>query len=396
MTLVSGRVAGSIFFASLLAVAGAQSLPAQGNKGVDARWQAWLGCWQRSEAPVDARSLLVCVVPASGSSAVNVVTIADGKEVTRERLQATGARLPIAKYGCDGWETTRWSADSRRVYLRSELTCVGGLQRTSIGVLAFSSTGEWLDIQGVIAAGAPSLRGIRYRDAGIPPGVPAEIAAALTGRQVAISAARATAGARIGLADVVDASRNVDPGVVQGWLVARGQPFQLDAAQLASLADAGVPGSVTDVMLALTYPNVLALELGAVDGQLLSPTDSALAADAYQPAGRATQVYTGRNGYPSFGYSPFDWGYSGYGYSPYGYSPYAYGSYGNRAPYIIVTKASSATTPRGRAEKGRGYTRGDHSTGSGKTSVTPTQGSSGAGTGRGSPGSTGRTAKPRR
>jgi hypothetical protein len=394
MTGIQVRAISGFLLAGVFILAGAPVLQAQ-STGLDTRWQAWLGCWRASDPPLTGRALYVCVVPASGSSAVNVVSIADGKEISRERVEATGQQRLIAKDGCTGWEGAQWSADSRRVYLRSELTCPGTLQRTSSGVLAISGRGEWLDVQVVRAGGGSGLALVRYQDAGMPAAIPAEIAAALAGRQRSVSAARLAAGAPIGTADVVDAARNADPEAVNGWLVERGQALQVDAGQLAALSDAGVPGSVTDVMLALSYPDVLALNRG-------TPADSAREADGYQIGGRASQVYFDR-----FGYSPFGWGYSAYR-SPYGYSPYGYsgsiygagyGSYWNRSPYIIVTKGSSQSIPRGRAVNGRGYTRGDQASGSGRTSTTPSRGSVGSsstGTSRPTSGSGGRTAKPRR
>jgi len=406
MTLVSARPISSLILAAIIGAGGAAQLRAQSG-GLDARWQAWLGCWQSSDSPAYGRSSLVCIVPAGpASSGVNIITLANGKELSRERLQATGDKVPVEKEGCNGWETAQWSADNRRVYLESELTCAGGLKRTSTGLIAMSAQGEWIDVKNIDAGGGSGLWGIRYRDAGTPAGLPAEIANALAGRRLAIETAREVAGAPIGSADVIDASRHLQPGIVQGWLVARGQPIKLDARQIAALADNGVPGSVTDVLLALEYPRVFSLDAGPF-GKLRSATDSTRMADEYARDIRVGNVNTdrygyGRNngygyspyGYSRYGYSPY--GYSPYGYSPYGYSPYGYG-YGGRAPYIIVTKGSSAS-PRGRAINGQGYTRGNDTNGSGRTSVSrprTTSGSSGSSGGSQPTSSGGRTAKPR-
>lgn len=406
MTLVSARAISSLILAGVIGVSGASPLRAQ-STGLDARWRAWLGCWQSSESPANGQSSLVCVIPAGrASSGVNVITFANGKELSREQLRATGDKVPVAKEGCNGWETAQWSADNRRVYVESELTCTGGLKRTSTGLIAMSAQGEWIDIKNIDAGGGSGLWGIRYRDAGTPAGLPPEITAALAGRQLTIATARAAAGAPIGLADIVDASKHLQPGLVQGWLVARGQVIRLDARQVAALADNGVPGSVTDVMLALEYPKLFSLDAGPF-ARLGSSADSTRIADSYPRDVRVSNVYTdrygyGRNagyGYSGYGYSPYGYspyGYSPYGYSPYGYSPYGYG-YGGRAPYIIVTKGGPAT-PRGRAVNGEGYTRGDQSNGSGRTSVSrprSSSGSSGSSGGTRPTGSGGRTAKPR-
>jgi len=403
MTLVSARAISSLILAGIIGVSGASPVRAQ-TAGLDTRWQPWLGCWQSSDSPAYARSSLVCVIPAGRASpGVNVITLANGKELSREQLEATGGRVAVAKDGCNGWETAQWSADNRRVYLQSELTCADGVKRTSSGLIAMSAEGEWIDVKDIAAGRGSNLWGMQYRDAGTPAGLPAEITTALSGTQLSTSTARAAAGAPIGLADIIDASKHLEPGLVQGWLVARGQPFKLDARRLTALADNGVPGSVTDVMLALTYPKVFSLDAGALDQQ--SNADFSRNAGVY----RGVDVYADRYGYGRNGVSPFGWGmYSGYGYSPYGssgygyspfgyspygYSPYGYG-YGGRSPYIIVTRGGAAA-PRGRAINGHGYTRGDESNGSGRTSVSRPRSSSGS-SGGGRPASSGgRTAKPR-
>jgi hypothetical protein len=375
-THIQVRAVLGFFLGGVLIVARPSALQAQ-STGYDARWQAWLGCWQPPEARLTGGSPYVCVIPGSGSSSVSVVTISNGKEISRQRIEATGQQRPITEDGCSGWESAQWSADSRRIYTQSEVRCPGALRRTSSGLLALTGAGEWLDVQVVRAGDGSGLAVARYRDAGSPAAIPVEISDALVGKQRAISAARMVVGAPIGTADVVDAVRNTDSDAVNGWLVERGQALALDATQLEALAEAGVPGKVTDVMLALSYPDVLALDRGTDD-------DSPRETGGYRMPGRASEIYFGR-----------------YGYSPYGYLGNGlvagFGSYGSRYPYIIVTKGG-AETARGRAEKGRGYTRRDDSTVGGSTTSTRPRGSSGSsGTGsRPSSGSGGRTAKPRK
>lgn len=387
---VSAQAMVGALFAGTIALFASDAARAQ-SADPDPRWQPWLGCWQPADAPTAMQSPLVCVVPAPGSSGVDLVSIAGGAEVSRERLEATEEQRSIAKEGCSGWESTQWSRDNRRVYLRSEVTCPGAPKRILNGVLAMSSGGEWLDIQGVGAGGGYGVRVLRYRDAGVPGGLRAEMASALAGRQLAVSAARTAAGADIGTSDVVDAARHLDPAVVRAWLVERGQGFDLDGKQLASLSDAGVPGSVTDVMVALSYPKKFTLARATHEGDLRSSADSAFATDPYRSPVRPMSGYFGRSGY-----SPFGWGYdpyrSGYGYSRYG-SGAGYGWYWNRSPYVIVQRGRGQGTLGARAVNGRGYTHDDQRSGGG-ASGTRTRGSSGSGAARGSGGS-GRKAKPR-
>src|SRR5688572_27934834 len=94
-------------------------------------WQALLGCWEpvataRDAAPDSTRAHLVCVVPVDGSSAVDMLTVVNGAVAARERVDASGAKLPLTRDDCSGWQSAEWSASGQRVYLRSELTCEGG------------------------------------------------------------------------------------------------------------------------------------------------------------------------------------------------------------------------------------------------------------------------------
>lgn len=411
--------------AALLLLAASRPAAAQATS-TDARWQAWLGCWEAADASGlrvigSPTAPTMCAVPANGS-AIELVTVTDGKVLDRTRVDASGARSASSKDGCTGWESATWSASASRVYLRSEYDCPGGLRRTSNGLIALSPRGEWLDVQSVAAGTNTGVRVVRMREATNLSAIPAEVTAQLPVRTFSVGAARIAAGSKLTVGDVVDASASVDSSVVQAWLVERDQGFVLNAAVLTTLADAGVPGSVTDVMLALSYPKVFALNPGTRTGEFrdadqVAPMSRgrALAVMGYDPMG-----------YPMFGYdsyyrrcaspyySSYSWayssylagcGYNGYGYNGYGYG-YGYGSgygwYPGSGPVVIVVKGSD-NVPAGerpRVVNGRGYSQGGKgSSGSGSTS--PGSGSSGSSSsGSSSSGAStapapARTAKPR-
>lgn len=385
-------IAAALACAALVSIASVGS--AQQASHLDARWQPWIGCWQPENVQQPGMSPLapnrgvntplVCVIPAasaSASSGVDVATVANGKIVARDHIEATGQSYTRSKDGCNGVESADWSADGERVYTRSSYTCTGNLKRTSTGVFAMSPDGEWVDVQGVSTQGGKGVRTLRYRDAGIPAGVPGEIASALRGRSMTVNTARTAAAAPLTSADVIEASHKVDPAVVQAWLVDRGQRFAVNARQLVQLADAGVPSNVTDAMVALSYPKAF-----AVDSTPSARELSAIgAAGGYGSTGRNLQVYTAPTISPYDYYSPF--GYTPYGYSPYGYAPYgsyyspspynAYGSpySGYASPYngiyappaIIILKGDQQQQAQhpGYAVKGRGYTQTDPRSGTG-------------------------------
>src|SRR5438128_1754373 len=349
----------SVLLAGALLLTGAAAVRAQ-DAQPDPRWQPWLGCWEPEDATSDAAAgaaQLVCVIPAAGTSAVAVLTVADGRIVAREHVEATGVRVPNTRNGCTGWESAEWSprGGGQRVYLRSEYDCPDGLRRSSSGLMAISPTGEWLDVQGAGIAGEPMGVRVRgYRDAGTPAqaGLPEEIASAPRSGVRTVAAARAAAGAPLTLSDVVEATRRLDAAVVEAWLAVRGQGFAIDAKGLVTLADAAVPTRVIDLVVALSYPRVFAVNPVSRQADFL----------------RHLSDSTGYAYTTPYGYSPFEWDYLPYsydgfydGYGPYGwnpYAPYGYGGYSGGTPVIIVVRSDATPRPHGRLVNGRGYSEG--------------------------------------
>ena len=189
---------------------------------------------------------------------MDVTTIGNGKVVSTQRIDASGAERPLELKGCPGVQRASWSADERRIYLRSTSTC-DGLKSATSAILSITSSDEWLDVHGVSSYGSTEVRVARYRDAGIPASVPAVIANVLRERSASVEVARISAGAPIGVRTVIEASRAADSNVVAAWLFEREQRFTLDARTLIQLADAGVPGTVTDAMVAVSNPGAFHL-----------------------------------------------------------------------------------------------------------------------------------------
>jgi hypothetical protein len=399
----------ALFVLGSAAIAGAQGTAAP-------RWDAWLGCWQAS-VPVTRSAAetipRVCVARTNSNSAVEISTEQGGKVVSRDTIDASGQAQAVSMQGCSGTKRAQWSADSRRVFLRSELTCGDNLKRTSTAILAISPTGEWLDVQGVAAGGNSGVRVTRYHDAGT---IFADSSSPFVnrggGRQLALNTARTAAGSTLSVTDIAEAVRQVDTSVVQAWIVERGAKFQLTAPQLIALADAGVPGSVTDVMVGVAYPEHFALAQRpalVASGFDASPLDSARLVSRYlndrcygmmDPFWNSPGLYDPcgtRYGYRGYAYglsaySPYSYGLYGGGYSSYGsYGGGYVGYYG--APVVIVRGEG---TQHGTLIKGVGYTSGGSSSGgssSGRSSGSSTSSGSGSsgssGSGSGSSGSSG-------
>jgi hypothetical protein len=312
------------------------------------------------------------VFPVAGTpSAVEVATVVDREIIARTRIDASGERRAVEEDGCTGWERAQWSADGRRLYHRSEATCPGGIKRASNGVLALTARGEWLDVQGITVAGNQGVRVARYREARNANALPTEKAAQVReGGTLAVSTARLAAATPVTTSEVIEASRALDAPVVEAWLMELGQGFGMDARQLLALDEARVPANVIDLMVALSYPEVFAIESGPRAGDLQAPAGverRGLAMPASTPAPPEL------SGWDRFGYGPFGSLYGlRYGYSPYGYSryglgygyDYGYGWYSGYRPVVVVVRPSPDEQPpapvqRPRVVNGRGYTQDD-------------------------------------
>jgi hypothetical protein len=405
-----------IALGAALIMASATTVVAQ-NGMAETKWEPWIGCWRVTrDGQLGLASVgpLVCVTPAGVSSAVQIATIDSGKVVARDTINADGTDRQIAKGGCTGSQRAHFSSDAKRVYLHSELACGTGLKRSGTGMLSISPDGEWLDIESMQVAASSTVSATRFHTAkAVASEVPADIAAATTGRELAISAARAAAGEPLSSASIIDAVKQVDTAVVQTWIVQRERRFNFDAKALTALADAGVPGSVTDVLIGVSYPEHFALQerpASVLGGGPLTPLDSARLASQYL----SNRCYSGFDPYwnSSSWFDPcasrfgLSYLYSPYRYGSYGYNTYGYGftpGYVGYVPVVVV----KGDNPHGRVVNGHGYTRsgdgfatsGSSSHGSSGSSASASGGSAASSSGSSSSGSSssggGRTAHGR-
>jgi hypothetical protein len=430
---------------TMLVVAVATPSAAQ-NARADGRWQAWLGCWTPAGTLIrvvgKSNNAVVCVVPTSTPSAVDVLTVSGGKIIDRTHVDTDGQPHALAKEGCTGWQSAKWSPSARRVYLKSEFNCNGAPTAHVSAVYAMAGSGDWIDVQGMRVEKNSGVHAVRYREAADPGPLPEEITQKLQGHTMARTAAMLAVTGSPSFGEVEEASKELDPGVVEIWLLEADKlnvekPAPLNAKQLVELADNGVPASVIDVMLALSYPKVLAVS-PVSGGVALQNTDSAYTAYDSNRYMRSLNPLIGfdRFSFPiyasesalmygcsPFMYGPYDVGislygsqfgcggygygfsgYPGYGYYGYGGIPY-YGGYYGGGP-VVVPQPGSATPSHGRVVNGKGYTQGGSGSNSGSASgrsdnTSPSNSGSGSGASPGaSAGSSSpppaRTAQPRK
>ncbi len=341
---------GTLAIAALPALAVAQE--AETRLG----WQPYLGCWAQPAHLVEvdrpegeeAEDGVLCFV-ASGSD-VEMLTIANGQITHREPFPADGQPRTVEQDGCRGTETARFSDDRRRIYTTSEATCEDGAPRRSTGIISMPSLSEWLDVRAMEVDGRATAWSQWYQRTSTDVLDDLGIESGQFETPLAVRGASMYAAARIMIDDVIDASMNVHPKAIEAWLAEVGQPFAgLDAEQLVRLADAGVPGEVIDVVVAVSFPERFALNRQ----------------DAYAERGDAI--------YPRTVWLQRDYGPYGYGYySPYGYYGSGYGGYwggyygwgGGYYTPVVVDVTRTESRGGGKVVAGRGY-RGPRSTASG-------------------------------
>jgi hypothetical protein len=401
MAIMRTRI--SLLVAALLGII---ALPVRAqNTAVDSRWLAFLGCWE----PLESAKSIVCVVPA-GTSAVDLLTIEKGEVVSREHIAATGERTPTTSGDCTGSQIAEWSNVAVRVYLRSTETCAGAITRDGTGIIAMTGEGkgDWVYVQGVTLAGAGGQTGVRVQHFHGATGdllLPPEVNEAPRQDLSSTMRARAAALAPLAVGDIVEAAHAVDAAVIQAWLVERQQQFVIDAKKLITLADAGVPSSVIDLIVALSYPRAFAINATARRGERIIKGVAIDTTYGMTALGQCRSFYT---------LDPYYDCRYGYGYSPYGYGygPYGYG-YFYDYPVIIVYQPSGGGggggggtgRTHGRVINGQGYLggsdggttahpRSEPASTSGST-ATPSAGSSGSSSSSSSGSSEPRTAHRR-
>jgi hypothetical protein len=353
--LLSTLTAAACLAASLTATAAsAQGAPAASPK-LDARFNAWLGCW-RLEDDLAGTGARMCITPDQGG--VRLQTLVGTQRGIDELVIPDGVARPIVDTDCKGTERAEWSNDGTRVFRTTEVTCKDESPRT-IKSVAFLAPGPlWINVQHLSGdAAAATVRAQRYRRA-------ANQTLADGSRAAQPSAAPAAAELRWSTEDVIEASSKLPPDALQAALADVRQKFDVNRKTLIAMDEAGVPDGVIDLMIALTFPQKFVVEraggsapVGISTGMgwydpFMSPIVSPYAS-CYMDEG----YYGYRSYYNMCG--PYMYGYYGYNYYPYsGYYPYTGG-------WIPVSGGDggggggvdTAPTGLGRVVNGRGYTQ---------------------------------------
>jgi len=330
--------------------ADAQTAPQAAPK-MDARFNGWLGCW-RLEDDIAGTGARMCVTP--DGAGVRLQTLVGTNRGLDELVIADGVTRTIADAECKGTETAEWSNDGQRVFRATQVRCDNEAART-IKTVAFLAPGPmWINVQHVSDDfGTANVRAQRYRRA---------ISQTLAdGSKAAQPAAGVSVGdTRWSIEDVIEASSKVPAEALQAALTDVKQKFNISRKTLLTLDDAGVPESVIDLMVALTFPDRFIVEratggsapVGVSTGMgWYDPLMSPLWASSYASCYMASGYYGYRSYYNLCG--PYYYGYNTFG-SYYPYNNYGGGWYPINGGGDIGEPTGSGA---GRAINGRGYTQ---------------------------------------
>jgi hypothetical protein len=349
------------------------------------------------------------------SESLRMLTVENRVVVSRSELPVTNEPVTRSDGGCAGEERATWSPDGTRVYRNLEQRCEGGNTRVVSAIMSAADPDEWVEVQTVRVGGQTGVRVSRYAEVRDMNVLPEEVAAALRADVVASRAARLSASAPATVETIIEASSRVDAATVEAWLAERRDRIALDGQQLLAMKRAGVAPAVSDLVVALAYPNLFVVRHSTREGE------SGAAIESATPT--TVQYGVGGGGYAMapFYYDPFARYDPFYGFSRYGSLRSGFGTsryYNNYAVAIFLVSSGAQivdgriTLPDdgGRVVNGKGYTRASSGSsnsrigGSSSSRGTSTSGSSGSGSasssgnqGSTSSGSTttGRTAKPR-
>ena len=305
--------------------------------------QAWLGCWSAETwtTRTETAPPIVCIVPTSDRNLADVLTVQDGRIVSRETLDATGRSRAIDADRCTGTRSATWSRDGRRLFVRSSARCAG-VQTSTSGILTITAQGDWLDVEGLAAGGATSVRVARYREVVPLASLPPNVRSTLGAQSLATRSVRVASSAPVRAEDVLEASRAVDSTVLEAWILERGQRVDISAGEVGALMTAGLPARVADALAAVADPQSYALVRG--DEERMGTAGSSTYYDSY---------------YDTYGV-PLGWGW-GWGYYLPGRSRYGRGHrdgwrYGHYRPPLVIVRGHDGR-PRGRGPQGPGGRR---------------------------------------
>jgi hypothetical protein len=321
----------------------------QGSVNIDVRWVPWIGSWRLVSNTVNTTDkdlkgdYRLEVSPGDRGTAVTMKAFQDETVLFEDTIITDGVSQPLKEKECSGWYKYFWADTGKRLLFESESSCPDKPQQKISGISVIDRNGNWVDIQlfqslqdRIITVRRYSLISDKTED--------------FEGQGIQVAGlARLHAGTHFSIDEVIELSAKMPSEVLEAALMELHEPFKINSKTLVRLSDSGVPASVIDLMVALSFPEKFYIERGTVSIQARTDDTSIGPRSAYS--------------YPPYGYySVVD------PYFPWYWTPSTYSLYWNSGwgtwPGMYYPFYSGGGSPGrdvryngGRLVEGQGYTR---------------------------------------
>ena len=208
-------------------------------------WSPFLGCWSTSSA--GNAGPMVCIVPTDSSSRVEFLTVSGDSVISRTLVDASGQLQAQTRGNCVGWESSRWSRDSMRLYSHADYKCTNGDVERSDAILSMTHSDAFSHVERSVlddTARATVVNFIVQLDTTV---YPLEVRQRMRRlRPLAITDTELEVVSDLPASEMIEAATELDPGVVAAWLADRGQQSELTTAELRVMRTATLISSGTN------------------------------------------------------------------------------------------------------------------------------------------------------
>lgn len=320
-------------------------------QNLDSRWIPWIGSWRlisnvdRAGTVVEISKNILEIKPSDDGKSVVMKGIQDAEVLYEEKtIIVDGSRHPIEDDGCEGWYKYSWSDSGMRLLFDSEAVCADNRLRTISGISVFTDPSEWVDIQ-LLTSGEERMITIRrYRQG--------DDSQDTSVARSTSHFARVAAGTNFSVDEIVELTDKVAPEVLEAALMEIRKPFEINSKALLRLSKAGVSSQVTDLMVALSFPDKFTIERHDVQPAEKPASDDFSTPIVYPYAWSPFGMWSYYDPFFTWYWSSpsYLWGYWGWGgYYPTYWSGWGGGSSGSYGGGYSISG--------GRLIAGQGYSR---------------------------------------
>ena len=140
---------------------------------VDAPWRPFVGCW--ASASFNIPGPIACVVPTRDANTVELIELVRDTIRNRTLVHASGAADAHTDHSCAMTDSTRWSADQRRLYAEVAVICTGDATRRWSTLYAMTQPDGFARIESTVFGKEITARIVTFTALDENPPLPADI-----------------------------------------------------------------------------------------------------------------------------------------------------------------------------------------------------------------------------